>query len=179
MVHWIYDVDDRNGNIRPGESYPGVVIYPQAPPLNPPPVLCNPGVRFEPAVPCYLEDTFNPPADIFPMERPPFLLEAPDDVAAEYFKINMDEKLTKGEMKRALEVWKASLPPILLQKYEEAEAERERLSLVEKDLRAQRVTRLSPLARQVADEIEARTTTVPSPYSNIEFRQFEQMKILR
>ncbi|CAJ0592662.1 unnamed protein product [Cylicocyclus nassatus] len=156
MVHWIYDVDDRNGNMEPGEnSYPGVVIYPQALPLNPPPILCNPGIRFEPAMPCYLEDTFNPPAPIFPTERPPFLLEAPDDIVAEYFKITMDEKLTKGEMKRALEVWKASLPPILLQKYEETEAERERLSLLERDLRAQRVTRLSPLARQVADEIEA------------------------
>ncbi|VDM81545.1 unnamed protein product [Strongylus vulgaris] len=54
----------------------------------------------------------NPPAPV-PIDRPPFLLEAPDDVVAEYFKITMDEKLTKGELKLALQAWKASLPPFL------------------------------------------------------------------
>lgn len=52
-------------------------------------------------------------------------------------------------------------------KYEESEAERQRMFAVERDLRAQRVTRLSPQARQVADRIEARSQPQFSQCSQI------------
>ncbi|KAL6731079.1 hypothetical protein Aduo_001987 [Ancylostoma duodenale] len=153
LVHWIYDMENKEDA--------GVPIDGGASKLAP--ALHS----FHPPAPA------APPVELpLPLDRPPFLLEASDDIVAEYFKITMDEKLTKRELKCALELWKASLPPYLLTKYEESEAERQRMFAVERDLRAQRVTRLSPLARQIADKIEA-------VRSNDDFTVLEEEHMIR
>ncbi|RCN40723.1 hypothetical protein ANCCAN_13330 [Ancylostoma caninum] len=151
LVHWIYDVENKEDGGVPNDGGASKI----APALH----------SFHPPAPA-------PPPAPLPLDRPPFLLEASDDIVAEYFKITMDEKLTKRELKCALELWKASLPPYLLTKYEESEAERQRMFAVERDLRAQRVTRLSPLARQVADRIEA-------VRSNDDFTVLEEEHMIR
>ncbi|EYB82307.1 hypothetical protein Y032_0362g3495 [Ancylostoma ceylanicum] len=151
LVHWIYDVENREDAGVPNDGTAAGI----APALH----------SFHPPAPA------APPVPL-PFDRPPFLLEASDDIVAEYFKITMDEKLTKRELKCALELWKASLPPYLLTKYEESEAERQRMFAVERDLRAQRVTRLSPLARQIADRIEA-------VRSNDDFTVLEEEHMIR
>ncbi|KHJ97164.1 hypothetical protein OESDEN_02858 [Oesophagostomum dentatum] len=158
----VHPVLDSNPSVTP--QFPKISIVVLPPVTTPPPVPIDLLVHWiydlpessyfgmdEQVVPGNLD----PPLPPSPFDKPPFLLEASDDVVAEYYKIVMDEKLTKGELKRALQIWKGSLPPYLQSRYEEAEAERQRISAVEQDLRAQRVTRLSPLARQIADQIEA------------------------
>ncbi|KAK6729864.1 hypothetical protein RB195_006737 [Necator americanus] len=127
LVHWIYDEENGGDVVAPLGGSTNQILPPA--PLPPPPPQ--------------------------PIDRPPFLLEATDDTVAEYFKIIMDERLTKRELKCALEAWKATLTPYLLSKYEESEAERQRMFAVERDLRAQRVARLSPAAKLIADKIEA------------------------
>ncbi|VDM52025.1 unnamed protein product [Angiostrongylus costaricensis] len=88
-------------------------------------------------------------------ELPSFLTGASNDVIRKYFEITNNPTLTKGDVKNALKRWKLMLSTDLLEKYDEVQVEKAQKLAEEHDRQSQRISSLSVMAKQVAEQIEA------------------------